>query len=61
MPVSLIVDRTLPVIASRFPLAAALLSSWEHYGFLLGSLSEDDCWRIDEARTRLGLPSAICL
>jgi len=39
----------------KFPLAAALLSAWEHAGDILGEYSAQDVLRIDCHRMRLGI------
>lgn len=59
MPTALVADASLPVIARRFPLAAAYLSSLAHAGFLLGDLESADVARMDLARAQLAIPASL--
>lgn len=59
MPPIYIINSALSGVATKLPLAAALLSSWDHSGLLLGQLMEEDAVRMDGARVSLGLPSAL--
>ncbi len=60
MPTEIITDKTLPVIARKMPLAAALLSSWEHSSagvIAIGRMMVSDVARMEQARFELGIPS----
>jgi hypothetical protein len=60
MPTALDADDTLPVLARTLPLAATLLSSWEHEGHLLGEYAAKDADRMDARRVALlGMPSIL--
>jgi hypothetical protein len=50
IPTEIVVDRTTPVVARRFPLAAALLSAYAHEGTLIGDYSAKDAARMDDER-----------
>ncbi len=61
MPTTLLADSTIPAVAARFPLAAALLSAWAHEGFVLGELHLQDALGMDTRRMTpaFGIPSAL--
>lgn len=59
MPCDLVVDRTIPIVAARFPLAAAVLSAYAHKGTSIGAYAVIDAARIDASRIRLAIPSAV--
>lgn len=59
MPEKLLTDPSLPALARRSPLAAALLSSWAHAGSALGDYAAADAARMDAARGALGLARAV--
>jgi hypothetical protein len=55
MPTELKTDDSLPQTARRFPLAASLLSAWEHEGSLLGDIMGQDALRQLKTREMLGV------
>lgn len=55
MPTELKTDDSLPQTARRFPLAASLLSAWEHEGSPLGDIMGQDCVRQLKTREMLGV------
>lgn len=52
-------DHSLPVLSSRLPLAAALLSSWEHVGCIMEVTAKVDAERMNRHRVQLGIVSAL--
>jgi hypothetical protein len=46
----IVVDRTTPLVARSFPLAAALLSAYAHEGTLIGEYAAQDAARMDDDR-----------
>lgn len=59
MPTNLVTDDSLPALAARFPLAATLLSAWEHDGSLLGNLMLTDALHTILRRSSFGIPTIL--
>jgi DNA-binding beta-propeller fold protein YncE len=55
----LVVDPTTPIVARRFPLAAAILSAHAHEGTAIGAYAATDANRIDAWRARFAIPAAV--